>query len=48
MADALSKAVGCSVIPVDDPVMSNAVGFEAKAAILVGRLGEESPVSKPQ
>ena len=48
MADALSKAVGCSVIPVDDPVMCNAMGFEAKAAVLVGRLGEESPVSKPQ
>ena len=48
MADALSKAVGCSVIPVDDPIMSNALGFEAKAAVLVGRLGGESPVSKPQ
>ena len=48
MANALSKAVGCSVIPVDDPVMSNAVGFEAKAAVLVGRLSEESPGSKPQ
>ena len=48
MADALSKAVGCSVIPVDDPVMSNAVGFETKAAVLVGRLSEESPGSKPQ
>ena len=48
MADALSKTVGCSVIPVDDPVMSNAVGFEAKAAVLVGRLSEESPGSKPQ
>ena len=48
MADALSKAVGCSVIPVDDPVMSNALGFEAKAAVLVGRLSEESPDSKPQ
>ena len=34
MADALSKTIGCSVIPVDDPVMSNAKGFEAKAASL--------------
>ena len=48
MADALSKAVGCSVIPVDDPVMSNAVGFEAKAAVIAGKLGEEPPASKPQ
>ena len=48
MAGALSKAVGCGVIPVDDPVMSSALGFEAKAAVLAGRLGEESPDSKPQ
>ena len=48
MADALSKAVGCSVIPVDDPVMSNAVGFEAKAAVIAGRLGDESSAAKPQ
>ena len=48
MADALSKAVGCSVIPVDDPVMSNAVGFEAKAAVLAGCLCEESLDSEPQ
>ena len=34
MTDALSKAVGCSVIPADDPVMDNALGFEAKAASL--------------
>ena len=34
MADALSKTIGCDVIPVDDPVMSNAKGFEAKAASL--------------
>ena len=48
MAGALSKAVGCSVIPVDDPVMSNAVGSEAKAAALAGRLGEEPSAAKPQ
>ena len=48
MADALSKAVGCSVIPVDDPVMCNAVGFEAKAAVIAGRLGDEPSVAKPQ
>ena len=48
MADALSKAVGCSVIPVDDPVMSNAMGFEAKAAVIAGRLGDESSAAKPQ
>ena len=48
MAGALSKAVGCSVIPVDDPVMSNALGFEAKAAVLAGRLGEGPPGAEPQ
>ena len=34
MADVPSKAIGCNVIHVGDPVMSSAVGFEAKAASL--------------
>ena len=34
MADAPSKAIGCNVIHVGDPVMSSTVGFEAKAASL--------------
>ena len=31
---ALASATGCNISPVDDPLMSNAAGFEAKAAIL--------------
>lgn len=38
MADALRKIIGRDVVPVDDPVMSNAVGLERKAAEVARRM----------
>ena len=46
MADAPSKAIGCNVIHVGDPVMSSAVGFEAKAAGLAV-LTAKNPKGRP-
>ena len=46
MADAPSKAIGCNVIHAGDPVMSSAVGFEAKAAGLAV-LTVKKPKGKP-
>ena len=44
MADALGGALGAGIVTVDDPVMSNAAGFEAKAAAFADRLAKiESP-----
>ena len=41
MGEALGSAMKCRIITVDDPVMSNAIGFEAKAASIVARLAKE-------
>ena len=40
MAGALSGAIGANIIAVDDPVMSNAAGFEAKAVAFAARLAK--------
>ena len=41
MGEALGSAMKRRIITVDDPVMSNAIGFEAKAASIVARLAKE-------
>ena len=40
MADALGGALGANIIAVDDPVMSNAAGFEAKAVAFAAKLAK--------
>ena len=42
MGDALGAAMRCSITTVDDPVMSNAIGFEAKAKSIAAGLAQDS------
>ena len=42
MGDALGAAMKCSITTVDDPVMSNAIGFEAKAKSIAAGLAQDS------
>ena len=41
MGEALGSAMKRRIVTVDDPVMSNAIGFEAKASSMVARLAKE-------
>ena len=41
MGEALGSAMKCRIVTVDDPVMGNAIGFEAKAASMVARFAKE-------
>ena len=40
MVGALEGALGANIIAVDDPVMSNAAGFEAKAVAFATKLAK--------